>query len=57
MRLTEKTNNEHCNYDIVKGGLCKACNKLGQLEDLMEKYEIESVEELEKILADYDEKG
>lgn len=30
-------------------------NKLGKIEDLMEKYEIESVEDLEKILADYDD--
>jgi hypothetical protein len=30
-------------------------NKLGKLEDLMEKYEIESLEELEEIIKDYDD--
>jgi hypothetical protein len=35
--------------------MSNAVNKLGKLEDLMEKYEIESVEKLEEILKDYDE--
>lgn len=30
-------------------------DKLGKLEDLMEKYEIESVEALEEIIKDYDD--
>lgn len=30
-------------------------NKLGKLEDLMEKYEIESLEELEELIKDYDD--
>lgn len=30
-------------------------NKLGKLEDLMEKYEIESLEELEEIIKNYDD--
>lgn len=29
-------------------------NKLAELEDLMEKYEIESIEALEEIIKDYD---
>lgn len=32
----------------------KAINKLGMLEDIMKKYDIESVEELDKKLADFD---
>ena len=33
-----------------------ACiNKLGKIEDIMEKYEINSIEELEEILKDYDD--
>ena len=30
-------------------------NKLGKLEDIMEKYEIESLEELEELIKDYDD--
>lgn len=30
-------------------------DKLGQIEDLMDKYEIKNIEELEKVLVDYDE--
>ncbi len=30
-------------------------NKLGKLEDLMEKYEIDSIEALEEIIKDYDD--
>ena len=29
--------------------------KLGKLEDIMEKYEIESLEELEELIKDYDD--
>ena len=54
MRLTKKTNDKQCSYDIKKGCLCKSFEKLGQLEDLMEKYEFSSVEELEKVVSDFD---
>ena len=57
MRLTKKYQNDY--------GFTKPCDdlehlqlvadKLGQLEDLMEKYEINTIEDLEKILADYDD--
>ncbi len=33
----------------------EAIHKLGKLEDLMEKYEIESPEALEEIIKDYDD--
>ena len=39
-RLTEKVNNKHCAYDIKKGQLCNAFEKLGQLEDIEEEYGI-----------------
>lgn len=32
-----------------------AFNKLGQFEDIMEKYNIESIEELEKVLSNHEE--
>ena len=41
MRFTRKVNNEHCNYDIKKGHLCDAFNKLGQLEDIEEELGID----------------
>lgn len=59
-----KYNKYFLNYPTTKGIVDmeaefrfqdKCNNKLGQIEDLMEKYEIESVEKLEEILKDYDE--
>ena len=52
-RLTEKLKNgkycyTHSMFDFAN------VEKLGQLEDIMEKYEIESIEALEEILKDYD---
>lgn len=41
-------------YIIKKGKKSAAINKLAQLEDILEKYGVESVEELEKKLADSD---
>lgn len=45
-------------YEItneIQLGKQEALDKLGEIEDLMEKYEIESVEKLEEILKDYDD--
>ena len=41
--------------DEVNCDLTIAIDKLGKLEDLMEKYEISSIEALEEIIKDYDE--
>ena len=43
MRLTEKVNNKNCNYDIKKGCLCNAFEKLGQLEDIEEELGVDLV--------------
>lgn len=55
-RMTEKIN--ETDYKLVKYNTIIRANarmKLGKIEDLMEKYEIESVEKLEEIIKDYDE--
>lgn len=56
MRLTEKRNNEigYGYKEYSSEGSRAITLKLGQLEDLLEKYEIEDIAGLEKILADYD---
>lgn len=56
-RLTKKIENpQYSNdYDMLCAHDYHVLNKLGKLEDLMEKYEINSIEELEEILKDYDE--
>lgn len=41
--------------DYVNADLTLAIDKLGKLEDIMEKYEIESLEELEELIKDYDD--
>ena len=41
-------------YKIKNGKKSEAVDKLAKLEDILEKYGIESVEELEKKLADSD---
>lgn len=57
-RLTSKTDSS-INYKVKKNGqewtvaLQNGINKLGELEDLMENYGIESVEELELIIKDH----
>ena len=51
-RLTKKVGENYCSQS---GDFYDLYNKLGTLEDLMEKYEIESVEKLEEIIKDYDE--
>ena len=43
-----------CNTNESLDTLRNIANKLGQLEDLMEKYEIETIEDLEKIVSDFD---
>lgn len=53
-RLTDKLKNGNYICGIIKGGFV---DKLGQLEDLMEKYNIKDVEELEKILKIFFMKG
>ena len=60
-RLTEKKflddfkaiKNINPNYVASKEELMY--EKLGKLEDIMEKYEIESLEELEELIKDYDD--
>ena len=60
-RLTEKKfldnfkviKNINPNYVASKEELMYV--KLGKLEDIMEKYEIESLEELEELIKDYDD--
>ena len=60
-RLTEyREDLKRYEYKRDCKGYCFLCegqilNKLGQFEDLMEKYEIKSIEELEEILKDYDD--
>lgn len=55
-RLTNKLENNSydfaCSYNtfMYNGGQEEIINKLGKLEDLMERYEIESIEELELII-------
>lgn len=41
-------------YQILEEDLPKAIDKLGKFEDILEKYGIESVEELDKKLANFD---
>jgi len=60
-RLTEKRkktlitgNEEIIEYRLVRS-YDSCINKLGKIEDLMEKYEIKSIEELEEIIKDYDD--
>jgi len=53
MRLTEKEFTKK-DYDIHQYDYQDAVNKLGQIEDLMEKYEFSSVEELEKVVSGFD---
>ena len=63
MRLTKK---DYCGYDIStrkeqRDYTCEetfdVLQKLGQLEDILEKHEITDIEELDKILDDYDEQA
>lgn len=55
-RLTEKNKFDiHYSISISKNLLQSAYDKLGKLEDIMEKYEIESLEELEELIKDYDD--
>ena len=60
-RLTEyRKDLKRYEYKQDEKGYCfiqegQIVNKLGKLEDLIEKYEINSIEELEEILKDYDE--
>ena len=42
-------------YEVDLCDMSNAVNKLGKLEDSMEKHKIESVEKLEEILNFYDE--
>ena len=49
MRLTIKVNNEYITDD-TKCMKNKYINKLGQLEDLMEKYGFETVEDLDNFI-------
>lgn len=51
-RLTKKVGENYCSQN---GDFYDLYNKLGKLEDIMEKYEINSIEELEEILKDYDD--
>ena len=55
-RLTKKIENpQYSNdYDILCAHNYHAINKLGRLEDLMEKYKIEDIEMLEKIIIRHD---
>lgn len=53
-RLTDKLKNGNYICGIIK---CGFVDKLGQLEDLLEKYNIENVEELDKILKIFFMKG
>ena len=53
-RLTKKIDYEYMHgYLSVKASKGDAINKLGKLEDIMEKYGIESPEDLEKRLIEY----
>lgn len=50
--------NQNCDYDVQLGSAYQQCvNKLGQLEDLMEKYSIPNVAYLEKCIQKHDELG
>jgi hypothetical protein len=54
-RLTEKLN--EYDYKLIKYNDIARANarmKLGKIEDLMEKYEIDSIEALEEIIKYYD---
>ena len=60
--LTTKWKDVPTSYYKIKGDNTGVCiseiprlNKLGKLEDLMEKYELNSIEELEEIIKDYDD--
>ena len=52
-KLTEKT--RHGYASLETGQISECSNKLGELEDLMEKYEIDDINALEKIIKDYDD--
>lgn len=58
-RLTKKSRDgSHFVYDTyisLNEPHKSVANKLGQIEDIMEKYDIESVEELEKVLSNHEE--
>lgn len=49
MRLTEKSDYHFEHYN-TNTSLTYILNKLGQLEDLMEKYEFETIEDLDEYL-------
>ena len=52
-RLTKKNKfNTHYEISITKILLQDVYDKLGKIEDLMEKYEIKSIDELEEILKE-----
>lgn len=53
MRLTEKNKMAKYGYRYLGGidNFGEGCQKLGQLEDIMEKYNFESVEELDDFLT------
>ena len=58
-RLTRKSEHNINGYVYLEKqnriGKNPALVKLGKLEDLMEKYEIKSIDELEEIIKDYDD--
>lgn len=54
-RLTEKVKNVDDYIKLPTKDKQEFINKLGKLEDLMEKYEIENLEELEELIKDYDD--
>lgn len=66
MRLTRKEKNNYymsCEIDVLDGipNLKEHANKLGQLEDLMEKYDIKTLSQVESsfigFVTDYTEEG
>jgi hypothetical protein len=52
-RLTKKMNNTNYLPKIQKVSLAQLTDKLGKLEDLLEKYNIDSIEELETLIKCY----
>ena len=54
-RLTYKDTKVSGGYNALDTDEYACVVKLGKLEDIMEKYEIESLEELEELIKDYDD--
>ena len=54
--MTERLTELNCydDYQILEEDLRKAIDKLGKLEDIMEKYHCNDIEELDKKLTDAD---